>query len=268
MTGGFDEAAVKENLLKLRAVKEDFSVTFSGAKSKKYGSYRISDKKITLYTVNHANDAMLIYTAIHELAHHILVTEMGRGESGRWAHGRLFWGVFYDLADKAEELGIYVPEIDGELGGLIEEAKGISAEIARLQRELGGVMMRLQSACEAKGVDFEYAAERRAGISTRSVKAAYAAYSLGERGLGADQQAAAIAERSAEKRAALLGVLKKGKTVAQGKLAVCPVDTEGDEGARLAMEKRRIERTIAVLKRRLEIIIVKIDKIGGERRRL
>ncbi len=46
-----------------------------------------------------------MYTAIHELTHHILITE--RGVKTLKSHSGIFWATFYDLIDKAIELKLY-----------------------------------------------------------------------------------------------------------------------------------------------------------------
>jgi Zn-dependent peptidase ImmA (M78 family) len=61
---------VKEKLLKLHDCTEDFIVIFSGKKSKKVnGLYKPDKREIIIHNRNLDNDNLLLYTAIHELAH-------------------------------------------------------------------------------------------------------------------------------------------------------------------------------------------------------
>jgi hypothetical protein len=257
-----DAGIVKGNLLKLHAVKEDFTVEVSEKENKAAnGTYTVPAKKITVYGGNFKNEASLMATAVHELAHHILYTEYGR-KSGR-AHSKLFWATYHDLLDKAEESGVYAPEISGEVRSLIEEAKGISEEIALLQRKLGGVLARLAEVCEREGVRFEEAAERGAQISRESCNEAMAACRLGEEGLGMDIQRAAVKANSCEKREKIIQAGKEGKSAAQAKQAADGRVRFRGEMEVLKQEKTRIERTINVLKRRLEGVIKNIERLSG-----
>jgi hypothetical protein len=191
---------VKERLQKLYKSSAEYTVIFSGKKNRKVnGLYKcgplIKTPEIIIHDRNFVdengrqNENSLMFTAIHELAHHILFTEMGR-KSAR-AHSQLFWATFHDLVDKAEaeSEGIYKPEIDADTQKIIDEAREISNRIAELQRQLGQVLLRAYDVCREKGLRYENVVERRAQISRASMKTSIAAYELGDRGLGADIQA-------------------------------------------------------------------------------
>jgi hypothetical protein len=47
----------------------------------------------------------LMYTAIHELTRHILMT--GQERKSRRTHNQQFWETFNDFTDKAEAMGLY-----------------------------------------------------------------------------------------------------------------------------------------------------------------
>jgi hypothetical protein len=77
---------------------------------------------------------------------------------------------------------------------------------------------------------------------------------MGEQGAGIDVQTEAATRRDAEKRDAIITAGREGKSVAQVKKAASrPLDGE-DETAALIREKRRIERAVETLTRRLEEI--------------
>jgi hypothetical protein len=81
---------VKEKLLKLYDCKEEFSVIFSGKKSGKVnGIYKSFEREIVIHNKNFVDDSgdqnemLLMFTAIHELTHHVLMTEKGKKKPPR-----------------------------------------------------------------------------------------------------------------------------------------------------------------------------------------
>jgi hypothetical protein len=247
---------VKKNLLKLHDCAEDFTLIFSGKKSEKVnGLYKGDKKEIIIHNRNFENteagNNLLFYTAMHELAHHIQFTELHQ-KSVR-AHTTLFFATLDDLVDIAEKKGIYKIPIDNDTQKLIDEARDIRREIAALQRKLGQVLMQLHETCEKKGIRYEDVIERKAQIARQTGKKAKKAYSLNlSEEIGADIQEAAIKERDVEKIKAIVHAGQRGKSIDQAKRAVAkPIDHE-DETVFLVKEKKRIERTITSLNRRLE----------------
>ncbi|MDR1220302.1 MAG: hypothetical protein LBK73_11940 [Treponema sp.] len=226
-----NQDAVKELLQKLHESPTEYNVIFSGKKSRKVnGLYKWGTDKtpeIIIHNRNFADDAgnqnenLLMFTAIHELTHHILVTENGK-KSARGAHSQLFWATFHDLVDKAETTGVYRPEIDADTQKVIEEAREISKQIAELQRQLGQVLIRAHEVCKAKGLRYEDVMERRAQISQSTMKSSVAAYNMGDQNIGADIQAEAVKQRDEDKRDAIIAAGHEGKSVAQAKKAATP----------------------------------------------
>ena len=86
---------VKEILLSLRDTSLEFSVTFTGKESKKVnGLYKPDTKEILIHNKNFKNDNQLVYTAIHEYAHHLECEKNGGKSSGAGATQILFGPVF------------------------------------------------------------------------------------------------------------------------------------------------------------------------------
>lgn len=263
----------KGRLQKLRESPAEYNVIFSGKKSEKAnGLYKWGMDKtpeIIIHNRNfvddegNQNENLLMFTAIHELTHHILVTE--NGKKGARAHPQLFWATFHDLVDKAEAAGIYRPEIDADTQKVIEEAREISKQIAELQRQLGQVLLRAQEVCKAKGLRYEDVMERRAQISRSTMKSSVAAYNTGDQDVGADIQAEAAKQRGEDKRDAIIAAGHEGKSVVQAKTAAASParapDGE-DETITLMKEKRRIERSIESLTHRLEELNEQLE--GGD----
>jgi hypothetical protein len=71
-----NQEKIKEKLLAIEDAKLEFSLIFSGKKSRKVnGLYKPDTREIILHNRNFAQDAtgdnLLLYTAIHEYAHHL-----------------------------------------------------------------------------------------------------------------------------------------------------------------------------------------------------
>jgi len=256
-----NQDTVKEKLQSIHESPIDYVVIFSGKKSKKVnGLYKPLTKEIIIHNKNFVdgdgkqNENCLIFTAIHELAHHVMIAE--RGNKSARAHNQDFWATFHNLLDIAEKKGVYHAEIDADTQKLIDDARDISRQIAELQRELGRVLIAIEESCHKNGLRQEDIIERKAQISKQSTKAAVAAYGMGDQGIGIDIQIEAAKQRDEDKRAAIITAGHEGKSVVQAKKSTDsarPVDAE-DETATMVREKRRIERTIENLTRRLEEI--------------
>jgi prefoldin subunit 5 len=258
--------AVKKVLIQLYD-KEDFEVQFSGKKSKQVnGFYKPIGKQIVINNLNFVredgsvNDSLLIHTAIHELAHHVLNTpdtlKLKR------PHDQVFWATFYDLLDRAESKGIYKQEIDEETQSLIDEAQSISREIAALQRKLGAVLIKIESVCEQKGLRKEDVIERKAQITVQTAKkVAKAAHLNLPETAGVDVQDAVLREKDADKQAALISAAQTGKALVQAKQGATKPAPQKDETVFLTKEKHRLERTIEHLNRRLEEVSRQLEEL-------
>ena len=103
---------VKNKLLKIEdsvggSAILDFTVVFSGKKSRKVnGLYKPDEREIILHNRNFDDDNLLMYTAIHEYAHHFHACARGGNLSPR-AHTAEFWAILHGLLEKAEAKGIY-----------------------------------------------------------------------------------------------------------------------------------------------------------------
>lgn len=99
---------ILENLKKLYQCKTEFTVTQTGKQSKKVnGFYKPLTHEIFLHNKNFKSDNAVMFTAIHELTHHI---QNENGVKAARAHNNAFWSTFYNLLDEAERIGIYSRE--------------------------------------------------------------------------------------------------------------------------------------------------------------
>ena len=258
---------VQKQLITLHECKEAFTVTFSEKKSRKVnGIYKPFNCEIIIHNCNFLNESALMYTAMHELAHHIQHTEYG--QRGARSHTKLFHAILDDLADKAEAAGVYKPVWDAELEGLMSEAKQISREIAKLQRELGTVLHKLNTACHEKGVRFEDVVKRKIQISPETAKKACTIATIDiPHDISADLQEAVAGERDVDKRRAMIAAAQSGGSVAQVKRVTSSTSLGEAESEtdRLLREKERLEKIIAELHRRLARIMEKLNTDSGLR---
>ena len=149
---------IKQILLKIQPCEVDFSVVLSGKQSKRVnGLYKPDSREIILHNRNFSSDNLLLYTAIHEYAHHLHFCSDNPPGSTR-AHTRRFRNVFHTLLNKAEEMGLYrgVFELDPRFAELT--AKIRSAFIiphGSLMKSFGQALLQAQDLCEETGVRFE-----------------------------------------------------------------------------------------------------------------
>ena len=261
-----NQDTVKSYLLELHDCKEEFTVIFSGKKSKKVnGFYKLDSREIIIHNRNfyadEAGNNMLFYTAMHELAHHIQFTE-NKQKSVR-AHTQLFQAILNDLADIAEKKGLYAVKIVTGIQEKLNEISTIDREIAELQRKKGKAIIDLHDECKKEGVRFEDVVERKAQISKKTMNRSIHAYKLNlPEDIGADIQEAVIQERDEEKREAIISAGQSGKSVAQAKRAATPYVPQEDETVSLVKEKNRLDRTINALSRRRDEVAEQLKSRG------
>jgi len=260
-----NQDTVKKNLLKLYDCKEDFDVIFSGKKSNKAnGVYKFGKREIIIHNRNFNNDEsgnnLLFYTAMHELAHHIQFTE--KNQKSARTHTQLFYSTLDDLVDTAEKKKLYSVGVDDGTQKLIDEARKISREIAELQQKLGSVLIRLEEKCVKNGIGFEDVIERKTQISRKTVKQAIKAHNLGIEGVGADIQEIITKEKDEDAQLEMIENAKKGKSVDQIKTSAAAPKEHEDETVSLMKEKKRLQKTIDVLKRRLDEVIEHLKSKG------
>ncbi len=250
---------VKEKLQSIYESSEDYTVIFSGKKSRRVnGLYKPSSKEIIIHNKNflredgEQNEPLLMYTAIHELAHHVLIAE--RGKKSTRVHSQEFWATFHDLLDIAKAKGIYNVVIDDNTQKLIDEARKISKQIAELQRDLGKVLFAIMGSCKENGLRMEDVVDKEVQIDKVSAKTAMTAFKMGDQGIGIDIQTVAAKQNNDDKRAAIIEAGREGKSVAQAKNVTSMTSQSSnnkDETVELTREKGRIEKSIEALSRRL-----------------
>ena len=257
---------LKEKLLAIEDAPLDFSVIFSGKRSKKVnGLYKPETREIIIHNKNFDNDNLMIYTAIHEYAHHLHACAKGGHLSPR-AHTAEFWAILHSLLEKAEKKKIYInvfsdvnpsaPEADSkELEKLTETIRTkYLTENGNLVKELGELLLKAQGLCKAVGGRYEDYIDRVLRIPRQAANLAVRMfqYNLNPE-TGADNMRFLAGIRNQEKRQAAENSLLSGKSPDTVKTAIRQKPNE-DEDPRLNLEKEktRLERTIVSLTKRLE----------------
>jgi len=164
---------IVENLIKLDDTVEDFTVTFSGKASKKVdGLYKPEGHEILIHNKNHASDNALMYTAIHEFAHHIQFTTSPKPVSSK-SHTTFYWNILHRLLNKAEELGIYknIFETEAEFVKLTKEIKEkYLHENGKLMKDFGQLIARAYELCMEYHTSFDDYMDRVLGLHRATAK--------------------------------------------------------------------------------------------------
>jgi len=273
---------VKGKLLLIEEPPLDFSVIFSGKRSRKVnGLYKPESREIIIHNRNFidtnssgdsggnkakgVNGNLLIYTAIHEYAHHLHACARGGNLSQR-AHTAEFWAIFHGLLEKAEKKKIYknpfsgsrADEVSRELEELTETIrKKYLFENGNLVKGLGSLLLKAQELCLALGGRYEDYIDRVLRIPRQAAKLAIRMfqYNLNPE-TGADNMRFLAGIPNEEKRFSAEESLLDGKSPDTVKIALRqkPGQKPEKEDSRLILEKEklRLERTIDTLKKRLE----------------
>jgi len=155
-----NNSQIKALLLDLNPDVPDFTVIMSGKVSKKInGLYKPASMEIILHNENFNNDNELIYTAIHEFAHHVQFTDEGNIlKKYKRAHSTEFYAIFYDLLEKAEEKNYYQPNFQSnyDLKALTEKIlKDFIIPSGDLMKEMGSLLIKAYNLCKKHGLRFD-----------------------------------------------------------------------------------------------------------------
>jgi hypothetical protein len=246
---------VREILLDLAEPRTEFSLIFSGKESSLVnGLYKPQSREIIIHNRNFASDDQLVYTAIHEYAHHLHCERKGGLSSGR-SHTNEFWGIFHELLVKAEGRGHYRNLFDAEpeFLELTRKIRGACiAENGRVMLEFGRLMIEAQALCRKYKARFEDYVDRALGVprSTANSAAKAAVYQV-DPDVGWDGMRMAAGIRDPRSRAEALDALRGGASPAAVKSLFAAPKPPEETRERLVKEKERLERTISNLRNRL-----------------
>jgi len=255
-----DQDKIKEKLLAIEDAPLDFTLIFSGKKSKKVnGLYKPSSREIIIHNRNFQTDDtgrnLMLYTAIHEYAHHLHACSRGGTLSPR-AHNSRFWAIFHSLLEKAEAKKIYkdVFSVSPELIKLTEVIRvKYLKNNGDLVKEMGKHLLKAHELCAGIGVRFEDYVDRMLRIPRAAANTAMRMfeYDIAPE-VGADNMRFLAGIRDSDERKAAETALIKGKSPDTVKTQLRGKEKEDDPALTLEKEKERLERTIAALSKRLE----------------
>ena len=261
---------VRVQLERLRPAGEPFQVVLSGKKSRRVnGLYKPESRQIILHNRNFATDNELMYTAIHEYAHHLQFSTPPAPGSTR-THTIRFWSLFHSLLAEAERKQLYRSPFDE-----IEEFRRLTATIKEkviakngaLLKELGRLLEQAQELCEKHHTSYTDYLDRVLALPKPGGEAAVRSHALdldprlGYENLKLLTRIRDSAVREKAQRAFLAGQSHDMvKDMAFGGMSTPPAPLSEDaagapeERDRLAAEKNRLERTIERLEKRLEAV--------------
>lgn len=265
---------IKEKLLSLSESETEFSVIQSGKMSKKVnGLYKSDTHEIILHNKNFKSDSELLYTAIHEYAHH-LENEKWTAQNGeneppkKRPHTKSFYFRFNELLEKAKQTGVYKIDISSspELVELTQRIKNeYIKEGAVKMIEFGKLLIKAHELCVSLSIRYEDYVERVLCLPRRSERSIVKVAMHPENPeIGFDNMKMISSLKNKEDKKEALSLFQKGL----GPVAVNAVvaqkqnaKEEADEKEKLLREKGRIEKTISLLQKRLELLENRIENL-------
>ncbi len=255
---------VKTLLLELNSDVEDFTLIFSGKLSKKVdGLYHPEKQEIIIHNKNFTEDNPLVYTAIHEFAHHIQFTQTDAEITSR-AHTVLFWNIFHKLLIQAEEKGIYENLFlkDERFKTLTNRIKSeYLHKNGSLMKEFGKLLIEALDLCQQNHANFEDYVDRELGLNRTAAKSIMKVYAMDvspEIGFDNMKIVAGIKEEKQRKDAEIS--FSEGKSPDMVKAAIKESRGEPDVTLpRLESQKKRIEKNIQNLQQKLVDVEMQIE---------
>lgn len=248
---------VKEKLLLLDDEVEEFFLVFSGKSSKKAnGVYHPDTREIVIHNRNFENDNALMYTAIHEFAHHVHFTTSAVPVGPR-AHTLEFRSILHGLLLRAERVGIYTNpfESDPEFDALTRRLKSEFLERNGLiMKQFGEALIEAERLCRKRGARFEDYVERVLSMDRKTATTLMKIHSYDvDPALGYTNMATVAGMGSDEKRARAEEAFRAGQSPDMVKMHVRgrPESEPDDPVRKLEKERNRIERTIRSLQTKL-----------------
>ncbi|NNM53151.1 MAG: hypothetical protein HKM05_00320 [Spirochaetales bacterium] len=253
---------IKNLLLSLRPQVPNFQVILTGKSSRKvHGLYKPDTGEILLHNRNFKTDQELLYTAVHEFAHHVHFCSPQRPRTAR-SHTTQFWSIFHDLLQQATTDGWYhdVFSIDPEFVNLTRQLKEKYLKPqGDLMKEFGQLLSQAFELCQQRGLPFEDYRDRILGLPRSTAQTTVTAYQWDlPTTYGYDAMKLLASERNPEKRREMTRELQDGASLDQikthlspGKSVVPLVSAEQDETERLKRKIYQLEAELERLKSRL-----------------
>ena len=244
-------------------------VIFSGKKSRKVdGLYKPESQEIIIHNKNMKGDFDLMYTALHEFAHHVHCSTSGIPVSGR-CHTGQFWAVFHNLLKAAEKKKIYSNpfKTDQEFIDLTKEIReNYIKKNGALMKKLGSLLFRARELCIKKHLCFDDYADRELNLHRSVAKTVIKLNSFDiSPEIGYENMKTVAAVANHEKRVLVEKEFLKHESPDLVKIKVRDgqiiPDAETDPVKMLEDEKIKIEKTILTLQKKLENVENRIKDI-------
>ena len=261
----------KANLLGIRETTEEFAVIFSGKRSRKvHGLYKPESREIIIHNKNFAGDNELMYTAIHEYAHHLHFTSSAVPVSIR-SHTTRFWATFHELLFEAEAKGIYANPFDAipELAELAKRIKGtLIAQDGELMKELGTLLVEAEKLCEKHHTSFGDYLDRVLSLPRASAASVMRVSGLNvDPRIGFENMKTVARIRDPGERKEAETALREGQSPDMVKLRYATKPEPADLLDVLEKEKTRTVEQIGRLEKKVEELDRRIERArqqGGE----
>lgn len=256
---------VKSILLDVEECPNSFSLVFSGKANKKVnGLYKPETAEIVLHNKNFDSDNQLIYTALHEYAHHLHHARRGGLQQAR-PHTQEFWAIFHGLVQKAQDKDLYTNVFETE-PEFVELTKTIKENCllanGEIMLEFGRLLAQASDLCRLHRARFEDYIERVLGVPRATAAAAVAARQIGlDPSMGWDSLRYVSGIHDPGERSKAIEALSSGASPTSVKGMLKTSEDQDDPADRLLKEKNRIEKTIRNLSERLEEIEKKLSEI-------
>jgi len=251
-----NQSQVKDILIQLKEDVEEFSVIFSGKKSTKVdGLYKPQTREIIIHNRNTEDQNAIIYTAIHEFAHHVHVCSSVIPVSRR-AHSKEFWAILHNLLNTAEQLKLYSNKFK-----TVTEFKTLTVEIkdkfilrnGEIMKEFGKLLLKAYDLCHRYDMSFDDYVDRELGLGRTSAKQIMGVYKEDINPVvGFDNMKTLSRIKPGEDRIRAEEAFLSGSSPDSVK-SQFPVSAplSEDPVLRLQKEKQRIERSIVNYNKRL-----------------
>ena len=255
---------VKGTLLQLRPTDEYFEVVLSGKKSRKVdGLYKPESREIILHSGNFHSDNEMMYTAIHEYAHHLQFSSSTMLISVR-SHTVEFWSLFHSLLYEAEKTGLYTNPFDA-IDEFVELTRSIKEQFlmvnGELMKDLGGLLKEAQRLCGKYHTSFTDYLDRVLAIpkTSAAVMMKTEAMDLDSR-IGFENMRVLTRIGDPETRKEAEGILLQGGSPDMLRQRFLSRSPAGDPLERMSQEKLSIEKQIRRLKGKMTDLDRRIEE--------
>ncbi|MBN2443208.1 MAG: hypothetical protein JXJ04_17740 [Spirochaetales bacterium] len=262
-----NQEQIKEKLLELKSDVPDFTLILSGKKSKKVdGLYHPDSKEIIIHNKNHDDDNQLMYTAIHEFAHHVHFSQSPIPISTR-AHTIAYWNIFHTLLYDAEELGIYknIFVTNGEFLTLTRKIKQeFLTQNGKLMKEFGHYLLEARELCEKYKASFSDYLDRILKLPRGTARPLIKVHTLNVNPeLGYENMKTIASIPDQQERIEAEKELLTGHSPDMVKTKFKSKQRENEPIELLEKEKKQIKTRIINLTAKLEMIEKRIESLSG-----